>query len=374
MTMQASSGKDAPPKAFLSHSSKDSELVHAVAAQVGRPFVKLDVNEFQGGDEILTVIDEAVEQSAVFVLFASRASLASLWVGAEVDAARYELRFGRLKHVLVCLLDDTLGSSDLPTWMRRYKYIPSRAAKPIARAIRAIIDEMIRDRQSEFFVNRLNESARLQDIMAPASGLEPATLFAVVGLDGIGRRTLLQRVSRDILSLPRIIEVEIESGDSVNDIAVKIADLLEPASSPEDAVALAKTILSLPESEAAERAAHDLRLAVGLRELPTLVDRGGLLDNEGQLTDGVRGILSAVGRSPEVVVALVSARRPEQSDGTQIPSVRVADLDDADVRRLVGLLARARDLDLTKDNIAVLAGMSRGYPPSARIAVELGVY
>jgi hypothetical protein len=81
--------------------------------------------------------------SSVFVLFASRGALTSLWVGVEVDSARYEMKFGRLKKVLVCLLDDTLRVSDLPKWMRKYKLVQSRAARPIARMIRGEIDDLI---------------------------------------------------------------------------------------------------------------------------------------------------------------------------------------------------------------------------------------
>ena len=191
------------PRAFLSHSSRDAELVRAVGSQLGRPFVRLDYYNFAGGDEFLAAIDEALADSALFVLFASRHSLDSLWVDVEVDSARYELKLGRLRKCLVCIMDDTLQVADLPSWLRRFKYVRSRAAKPIARIVRGEIDDLMRERQHEFFVNRTRESEALQDAIAPSSGSMPPTAFAVVGLDGIGRRTLLQRVAKDLLSLTR---------------------------------------------------------------------------------------------------------------------------------------------------------------------------
>lgn len=360
-----------PPRAFLSHSSRDAELVRAVAAELGRPFVRLDYYNFGTGDEFLTAIDEALAESALFVLFVSRHSLASLWVDTEVDAARYELKLGRLRKCLVCVLDDTLETSDLPPWLRRFKYVRSRAARPIARMIRGEIDDLMRERQHEAFVNRTRESDALQEILAPSSGGAPVSVFALVGLDGMGRRTLLQRVGKDILALPRLLEIQVESGDSTSDLGVKIADLTETATSPDEAIAMARAIETLTPAELGERVVADLRSAIALGEIPTLVDRGGLLDNQGRLTDAVASLLRSCAGPLDAPVAIVSSRRPHLEDGTPLPVVRVAELADGDVRRLLGLLGRARGLDLQPDHVTDLARLTRGYPPSARFSIDL---
>jgi len=359
------------PRAFLSHSSRDAELVRAVAAGIGRPFVRLDYFNFSTGDEFLAAIDQALSESALFVLFASRHSLQSLWVDAEVDAARYELKLGRLRKCLVCIMDDTLQAADLPSWLRRFKYVRSRAARPIARVVRGEIDDLMRERQHEFFVNRTRETEALQEVIAPSSGANPPTAFAVVGLDGMGRRTLLERISKDLLSLPRLLQINVESGDSASDLAVKIADLTEPAGAPDDAIAMAAEIEALDPGDAVARAIEDLRGAVALGELPTLVDRGGLLDNEGRLTDAVESLLSRSGDELDAPIAIISPRRPHFADRTPVPMVRVAELADSYVRRLLGLLARARSLELSPDQIGELAGLTRGYPPSARYSIDL---
>jgi TIR domain len=374
MSVPASTSGEAPPRAFLSHSSEDAHLVRLVAAQVGRPFVKLDYYEFHSGDEILLAIDTAIEQSSIFVLFASRRSLASLWVGSEVDSARYETKFGRLTKVLVCILDDTLRPDDLPSWMRRYKFVASRAAKPIARMIRGEIDDLMRERQHSVFVNRAQETDDLQELLAPSTGAPSAQVFAVVGLDGIGRRTLLQRVARDTLSLPRLLLVEIESGDSINDLAVKIADLVEPASSSDEAIELAREIELMSAVQAADRAARDLRTALVLGELPTLIDRGGMLDRDGQISPAIKGLLVATAVLHDLPIALVSPRRPRFANSDPVPGARLTELSGSDVRRLVGLLARQRRLELSPEDVASLSSMTRGYPPSARYAVELAGY
>src|SRR5262249_30012724 len=66
--------------------------------------------------------------------------------------------------------------------------------------------------------------------------------------------------------------------------------------------------------------------------------------------------------------------RPHHADGMPIAGVRVAELSDNDVRRLVALLARSGGLDLLPEQIGALASTTRGYPPSARFAVDLAAY
>jgi len=68
---------------------------------------------------------------------------------------------------------------------------------------------------------------------------------------------------RDILSLPRILPIDLESGDSANDLAIKIADLTEPRSSS-DALRVAREIELLSEEDAVNRAVRDLHTAITL--------------------------------------------------------------------------------------------------------------
>ena len=142
---------------------------------------------------------------------------------------------------------------------------------------------------------------------------------------------------RDILSLPRILPIDLESGDSANDLAIKIADLTEPRSSS-DALRVAREIELLSEEDAVNRAVRDLHTAITLGELPTLVDRGGLLNGDAVITNAVRALLSAAAFIPEVSVALVSPRQPRSDASERLPSVRLTELSEPDMRRLVALL------------------------------------
>jgi hypothetical protein len=184
----------------------------------------------------------------------------------------------------------------------------------------------------------------------------------------------VQRVAKDILTLTSILQIDLESGDSINDIAVKIADLVEPSSSPSDALRLAEEIGVLSENNAVERAAQGLQTALSYGELPALVDKGGMLERDGRINDALQPVLHAIAAFPEVYFALVSPRRPRLADGEPLPGVRLAELADSDMRRLIGLLARQRNLELSSEEIAGLSVTTRGYPPSARFAIDLAMH
>jgi TIR domain len=78
-----------PFRAFLSHSSRDKELVEAVAKDLGRQFCIFDKFCFETGDEFIEAIKKGLDESTVFVLFASSNSVKSFWVQLETDEAAY---------------------------------------------------------------------------------------------------------------------------------------------------------------------------------------------------------------------------------------------------------------------------------------------
>ena len=71
-------------RAFLSHSSKDKQLVDGVARRLGRAYVVYDKYAFEPGDNLSRAILDGLERSDIFVLFASKQSLQSDWVKADL--------------------------------------------------------------------------------------------------------------------------------------------------------------------------------------------------------------------------------------------------------------------------------------------------
>lgn len=101
-------------KAFLSHSSLNKDYVEAVALELGRQFCVFDKFAFHSGIEFKTSIERGLDDSSIFVLFASPEALASLWVNFEITEAFYGLLKKRLHRILVLFLGDQLPIEKLP--------------------------------------------------------------------------------------------------------------------------------------------------------------------------------------------------------------------------------------------------------------------
>jgi integrase-like protein/TIR domain-containing protein len=164
---QATSPQQA--RAFLSHSSVDKAFLNVTARQLGRARVRFDVWEFTAGTKLTDAIKSALSESALFVFFASQASIASDWAKFEVDEADELVRSGSLKSALVLIIDGKTRPKDLPKWMRR-ALIESVTSPNAAR------------RLIEYHLNRLR-------------GVERQSLF-------IGRERLLAEFSEKLIPAP----------------------------------------------------------------------------------------------------------------------------------------------------------------------------
>lgn len=360
-------------KAFFSYSHADSEVVHSVAARVGRPNVNIDVKSFAAGDDLVQAMERAVQESSLFVLFVSRSALDSTWVLFETSEARYYQAANRIRKTLVVILDPRISAKDLPEWLTRAKFITTRAVGPIARVVRELIDDLTQDEQHQLFVGRAVEAAELQSALVPPDGLGEAPLVIVKGLPGIGRRTLLQRVAHNSMALSRVVTVRVEAGDTVNSVAAKIADLFEPLATPEQARSTTLEIMSLDEGAALERTVADLRVGQTLGELAVLYDDGGFLDNDGQLVPAISSVLTRLCRETELMAVAVTNRNPVLR-GTvlnEVPVVPVGQLSKPEVRQLLALMARAAHVSLAPGDLATLVDQVRGYPPNADALVKL---
>ena len=76
-------------KAFLSHAWINKEFVRAVANDLGRQFCKFDEYSFDSAETFKRSIEEHLDESSVFVFFASEVALGRPWVDFELEEAAY---------------------------------------------------------------------------------------------------------------------------------------------------------------------------------------------------------------------------------------------------------------------------------------------
>jgi tetratricopeptide (TPR) repeat protein len=355
-------------KAFLSHSTVDKQFVHTVAQHLGRQFCLVDAQAFESATTFKASIEKHLAETSVFVLFASSSSVKSTWVDFEVDEAAHRVIERTIARSLVVIIDSAIDHKALPHWLQRAKAIRTNSSKFAAREIRQHIDDLLRAEQHQFFEGRTDDLSKFQKLLTPIDQ-PPPRVFAIQGLPSIGRRTFVSIAAKVALSFGRVIEIPIAEGDSLADIAIRIANELEPYSTRAGFEAIVESIKRSTESELLERIVADFRSAIANRELPAFYDEGGLLTADGLFTIQVQSIISAVRKDPQLYLCLISSRKP----ASDIAAQRLDPLQHDDIRRLVTRIAASRTppLALETSQISELSDYINGYPPSAYYAVSL---
>jgi len=352
-------------RAFLSHSSTDKEFVRAVANELGRQFCLFDEQVFEDGEQFKHAIETMLDESSVFVLFVSEATLERIWVQFEITEAWYRILEARISKALVFLLSPSIQYGSLPRWLSRAKISNAVSPKTTAREIRHHLDELLRSHQQAHFEGRSADIANLQKILTPL-GHPPPRIVGVHGLPSVGRRTFVKKAAQLSLSYPKILEVRVSEGDSLADISIKLANLLEPFSTKEGFDSIVTSIRQQSEDELLARDIANLCAATSHKELPVLLDDGGLLTPDGALSEPIQKLISRAEGQNDLYLFFVSTRRPP----AEIPSMHLRPLAEEDTQRLIAKIADSEKVELSASQVREIAEYVNGYPPCAYFAID----
>jgi tetratricopeptide (TPR) repeat protein len=358
-------------KAFLSHSSANKDFVETVATQLGRQFCVFDKQSFQSGIEFKDSIVKGLNDSSLFVLFASPEALASIWVQFEINEAFYGVVQKKLHRVLVVMLGDSVGISQLPEWLRRSKAITVSSPKHTAREIRLHLNELFRAERHPLLIGRSAEIAQAeQDLLSTQPGV-PNRFLVFVGLPQIGRRSIARSVGKNVLGMQTTTELTVESGDDLRDIAFKLAVEIEPYAGATSLAGIQNEIARLSDHQAVERALRSLRAIVATGSLPFFVDGGGIMNESGEYADSLEPLFRALRDADDAYLFLVTSRKPIRTEPLGAPIVRVPPLNERDAHRLLQALAARVNIHLTQEQLRNVAGHASGYPPACYFAIQL---
>ena len=207
-------------KVFFSHSSDDALLVKKIKKELSRFWTYLDDDCFNPGEDFRDAIVSRINESDLFVLFASRKSLASSWVKFEIDEAYWNSIKRNLKVIVLSI--DNISKTDLPPWMQRLKFEKVQSFKIAAQTIRNAIFETIPD-VKPVYLGREDDTSRFYREYAEYQDPLPH-VFAIIGLNGIGRKTFITHVMDQRFQLPHYSLFEIEETDGIVELFRKILD------------------------------------------------------------------------------------------------------------------------------------------------------
>ena len=131
------------PTVFLSLSGVNVEFVSNVHSNLPSGLGYFYKKSFANGERLIEAMEARIEQTQIFVLFASRAALDSWAVQFEIDRARLaSIRRPGFK-CLVFPVSPDVKFSDLPSWMQEFWVAGvGQTARDIARYLRGILAQI----------------------------------------------------------------------------------------------------------------------------------------------------------------------------------------------------------------------------------------
>ncbi len=322
-------------KAFLSHSSKDKELVRSVAYELGRQFCLFDEQAFETGVEFRGSIENSFEKTSLFVFFASQEALKSAWVEFEIEEAWYGNLQGSLRHAVVFLIDSSLTPAHVPAWLQRGNVVHQNSAQAISRTIRERLNSLLEEQRSELFIGRNVELNELEKALTPLGGDRPPRSFWISGLPSIGRRSIVRQGAKSVLGMSSIIVFRIAEEDNMKDIAIQVASKIEPYNTEAGLKRIMDSIENLDESSALARTVANLSSITKNRELPVFFDDDGLMTPEGGLREEITNIVSAIKKDERIYLGFISNRRPRLPEVAEMPVLQVRELNQDWTQRLL---------------------------------------
>lgn len=357
-------------KAFLSHSSRDKEIVRAVANLLKRQYCVFDERSFDSGVEFKKSIEIGLDESSVFVLFASKNSLESIWVEFELEEAWYQRLRHKLSASIVYLIDSSVEITSLPEWLKRASVRRFNSPQLISRDIRYHLDNLLVERQKPYFTGRSSDIESLEEALTPLGELKPPRSFLISGLPGIGRRSLVRHVIPSLLQFRKFPQIRIGEGDSINDICVNIADITEPYNTAKGLASIVSEIKNISEDAALNRISRNLLSLINSGELPIIVDDGGFMNEEGYLLEEIQKLIITIQQTDELYVSFISWRKPNVNLTVPFPILQLKPLGESETKRLLKLLAEHKKINILPEQIDELADYIAGYPPAAYFVVQ----
>lgn len=305
-------------KAFLSHSSKDKDLVRKVAQQLGNKNCVLDEISFDPGRKTLEQIFSELDSSDIFVLFISNESLESTWVKKEINRAKENLSNDYLDRIIPIIIDENVTYSDtrIPKWIAKpynLKFIENEVIilKKIRQALKEVNFKKTKFNQEieKNFVGRNDEMEKFENDINNIDNWTPTYIIAYNYFEGIGRRTFLKNALRkyeltNYLDSPTTITID--SKESIENFIYK----LNTISKIPEILDYDFSVLSI-ESKI-EIAVKLLKQFMDYKELVFVIDEGGIVLPNNTIVDWFKSLVNNELFDNNLILCLISKFRPNE--------------------------------------------------------------
>lgn len=303
-------------KAFLSHSSKDKELVEKIAIQLGKNNCHYDRFTFDAGNLTLDEIFKGLDDTDVFVLFISNDALDSEWVDKEIRQAKILNSDNRIDRIFPIIIDKRINHNDsrIPDWIRKpYNLKVFDNQVIILKKIRQLLRESnfkqyahLRE-INDLFVGRNDIMQEFERKLVNIDNSKPTCIIASSFFEGMGRRTFL----RNGLIKTRIIDkwyepvpISISAKESIEDFLYKL-NFVE--ATPE---VFKKDFTTEELQSKIELGRKYIKKFADTNEILFIIDEGSIVLPNHNIVDWFKEIITAPELQNQVCICLISKFKP----------------------------------------------------------------
>ncbi|MEU7783432.1 TIR domain-containing protein [Amycolatopsis sp. NPDC049159] len=360
-------------RAFLCHSSDDKEYVQVVASKLTRARVVFDEFSFQAGQDFREEIRHHLSDGNLFVFIASRRSLESSWCKFELDEAELQRMSGGIAGQITLIVDQDVSFKELPNWLSRSRALiqprPSQAARDIEFGL--IATQSLDDRRP--LVGRELELKQIREEILQFGSVVPRILLAR-GLPGVGRRSLLERATFDNLDLRFGPYFEVDRNQRLEDLYLFLVDETGDLETRRRMAEALAAFRELEQSSQSKEICNKIDILCDNRSVPTLIDAGGLLNDEGAYQVQWQAVIEEFStRKSDRYIGLIHRRRPyiHRELDQHVLIVDVSPLDPPSTETLLRQIFKRSDTEFNSGEVKELAEYVAGYPPAAYAADAL---
>lgn len=364
-------------RAFLSHSSKQKDLVKRIASNLGKAQCIYDDYEFESGLPISDEIIKGLEKSDLFVLFLSNEALDSKWVKDEILIA--ESKFTDSKRFFPVLIDSNISISTdmrIPDWLKNYLLKPFTDPFIITKKIKQKIREISLEEnpifraKEELFVGRNEEFDSFESKIYSLEDIKPNSII-ISGFDGIGRRTFLTNAlkrSNKIENSYQPIYIDLGGKDSIEDFILKLQDI-ENSNTDE----YLQYLSQLSYDEKISEALKLLDKIQDSNEYIYIIDTGCVIQPTKRVADWYVELITNQKHNGIITLNVISKFRPSNEflrNYKKVFHVHLSNLSDKDTEKLFVKYSSLLKLDLVQEDAKNILQVLNGIPSQVHFTVE----
>ncbi|MDR2084648.1 MAG: TIR domain-containing protein [Bacteroidales bacterium] len=367
-------------RAFLSHSSKQKDLVRKIANSLGKAQCVFDDFEFESGMKVFDEIKKGIGNSDIFVFFISNDSLNSDWVKTEITEIKNLIDDGINKQFYPILIDNSINvstDSRIPSWIRKYLLKPITNHFIIFKKIKQRLREISIEKNPIFkakeslFVGRQDVFDQFEAKIYSVDDIEPKSII-VSGFEGIGRRTFLRKaLQRDnrINDTYVPIYITLDSKESIEDFMLKLQD-----SNGENSKDFLEQLNELEYEQKIDGAKKLLLDVKKSNEYIFIIDSGCIIQPTKQISKWFLEIINDREFDNTFTLCIISLFRPSndvlRNNKDLLLHFNLTSLSEKDTEKLFVKYCSLLHIDLKREQSLEILSLLNGIPAQTHYAVE----